>query len=266
LAVEDKLDLAIYAPDGAQQNMLRIVVRGRPTVRVRELALVVPRADQEHITHDDPAAVRAPAGLEHQRARQVTAGRRHHHLSGPEPEAPRATIQDGAKDTGRVHARQTHPLEVAAGGDQRRHLAVGEKRVVGDGWEGRDAHQVLDGGFSRTRGQAALPGPDRPTIRAGTRTRAEVRGCVVPFGPVASCQANPLLSRPLQAGYQARSGSAGPCSGAHPALAGLVPALEAHYVPLQHVVWAACRPGARPLAALAWALVQLGLPDPAEAG
>ena len=59
---------------------------------------------------------------------------------------------------------------------------------------------------------------------------------------------------------------AGPCSGAHPALAGLVPALEAHYVPLQHVVWAACRPGARPLAALAWALVQLGLPDPAEAG
>jgi hypothetical protein len=49
------------------------------------------------------------------------------------------------------------------------------------------------------------------------------------------------------------------------AQAGLVPALEAHYAAQRRTTrWAIARPGRRPLAALARALVELGLPEPAE--
>ena len=37
-------------------------------MRVRQLLLVVPRPDQEHVAHDDPTGRGPPAGLQHHRA------------------------------------------------------------------------------------------------------------------------------------------------------------------------------------------------------
>ena len=77
LAVERHLHLAVHAADQAHQHVVGVVVGRRAAVGVGALVLVVPGADQQHVAHDDPAAARAPARLEHVRAGQVAARRRH---------------------------------------------------------------------------------------------------------------------------------------------------------------------------------------------
>src|SRR5439155_8060079 len=59
--------------------------------------------------------------------------------------APRASVQDGSKNAWRVHPRQAHPLDVATRRDQRGDVAVRQKGIVGDGWEGRgNARQIIE--------------------------------------------------------------------------------------------------------------------------
>ncbi len=132
LADERQLHLAVDAADRAQQHVVGVVVGGHAPVRVRALAVVVPWADQQDVADDDPAAARAPAGLEHHRAGQVAARRRHLHAGRAQPEDARVTVEHRAEDARRVHARETHPLDSAARRHERSGLAVGQERVVGD--------------------------------------------------------------------------------------------------------------------------------------
>src|SRR5262249_61968729 len=54
-----------------------------------------------------------------------------------EAEAADRPVEQGAEDAGGVVAREAHPLDVAARGDERAHLAVGEEGIVGDRREPR---------------------------------------------------------------------------------------------------------------------------------
>ena len=132
----------------------------------RALALVVPRADEQHVADDDPAAARAPAGLQHHRARQVAPGSRHVHVGGAQPEGARVAVEHRAEHAGRVHPRQAHPLDVPAGRHQRRGLAVRQEAVVGD--RGKRA------GPNRTIG-AELRHPTAPRRDAAAGSISNVR-------------------------------------------------------------------------------------------
>src|SRR5205085_3267572 len=76
LAVEAQLDAADDAARGAEQDVLRLVVRRRPAVGARAPLAVVPGPDAHRVAHDQPAGPRAPRGLQDQRPRQVAAPRR----------------------------------------------------------------------------------------------------------------------------------------------------------------------------------------------
>ena len=132
LAVHDGLHLAGHAADGAQQDVLGLVVVGGAAVGERAVVLVVPRTDQQRVAHDDPAGGGAPAGLKDHRPGQVAAVGRHHDVQRCHPERAGAPAQDGAEHARRVKARHAHPVHRAAGGDQRRHLTVAEEPVVTD--------------------------------------------------------------------------------------------------------------------------------------
>ncbi len=132
LARQPDLHLAVDAADHAQQDMVGVVVGRRAAVRAGAVVLVVPRADEQHVAHDDPAPARAPARLQHHRARQVAPAGRHLDARRGEPEVAGVAVQQRAEHAGRVHARQAEPLDAAVGRDERGGLAVGEEAVVGD--------------------------------------------------------------------------------------------------------------------------------------
>ncbi len=137
LAVHDQLDRSIHAAHRAQQDVLGVVVGGRAALGARALILLVPRPDQQHVAHDDPAGAGPPAGLEHVGARQVAARGGHLHVGRPEAEAARVAVQDGAEHAGRVDPRHAQPLDVARRRNQGGRLAVGQEAELGDGREGR---------------------------------------------------------------------------------------------------------------------------------
>ena len=132
LAGQPELDLAVDAADGAQQDVVGVVVRRRARVRVGAVVLVVPRADQQRVAHDHPAALRAPARLEHHRPRQVAPARGDLDAGRAEPEPAGVAVQQRAEHARRVHPRQAHPLDAAVGRDERGRLAVRQEPVVGD--------------------------------------------------------------------------------------------------------------------------------------
>ena len=76
VALHLDLDRAVDAAHRAQQDVVGVVVRGRAAVRARALVGVVPRADQQHVADDQPAAVGPPRGLEDHRARAGSGARR----------------------------------------------------------------------------------------------------------------------------------------------------------------------------------------------
>ena len=129
LAAHRDLHLADGAADGPQQHVVGVVVGGRAAVRVRAVPLVVPGADQQHVAHDDPAARRVPARLQHERPGQVAAVGGHLDARRAEPERARAAVQDRAEHARRVHPRQAQPLDVPARRDERGRLAVGQEAV-----------------------------------------------------------------------------------------------------------------------------------------
>ena len=149
LTIEGDLHLAVDAPHGAQQDVVGVVIGGRPTVTVRELVLVVPRPDEQDIAHDDPARRCAPAGLEDHGAGQVAPGRRDTHIRGADTKTAGVTIEDGPEHAGRIQTGQAQPLDVSAGRDEGRDLAVGQKAVVGDRGEGR-LPELLAGQMGQT--------------------------------------------------------------------------------------------------------------------
>jgi hypothetical protein len=143
LAVEDHLHLAVDATDRAQQDVLRVVVGGRPVVSRRPLVVVPPRADQQDVTDDHPAGRSSPACLEDHRAGQVAPLRRDTDVRRAEAERSGVAVEDRPEYAGRVHPRQTQPFERAAGGDQRGDLAVAQERVLRDPREGRATIEIV---------------------------------------------------------------------------------------------------------------------------
>src|SRR5262245_42885050 len=132
VAIHDQLDLAVDAADGPQQDVLSLVVRGRTPVPVGSLVLVVPRADQQGIPDDDPAALRRPTRLQDHRPGQIAARSRHSRIRGPEAEAAGVAVEHRPEHAGRVDTGEAQPLHVAARCDQRRGVAVREEGVVRD--------------------------------------------------------------------------------------------------------------------------------------
>ena len=142
VALQLDLDRAVDAAHGAQQDVVGVVVGGGAAVRGRALVGVVPRADQQHVAHDHPAAARAPRGLEDHRPRQVAARRGDHRVGGAEPERAGVTVQQRTEHAGAVIARQAHPLDGATGGDERAGLAVRQEAVIRDRRERRDERGI----------------------------------------------------------------------------------------------------------------------------
>ena len=94
LAVEGELHLAVHAAHHAQQDVRGVVVGRRPALGLRARVLVPPWADEHHVPHDDPAARRAPAGLEHHGAGQVASRGRHVDVGRSEAEAAGIAVED----------------------------------------------------------------------------------------------------------------------------------------------------------------------------
>ena len=130
LAVEQHLHLAVDTSDQPQQHVVGVVVGRCPPVDVRALVLVVPGTDQQHIAHDDPAAARAPARLEHVRPGQIAPRGGHVHIGRGQPKRPRVPIQHRPEHARRVKARQAQPLHVRVGRHQRTGLAIRQEAVL----------------------------------------------------------------------------------------------------------------------------------------
>ncbi len=137
LAIHDQLDRSVHAAHRAQQDVLGVVVGGRAALGARPLLLLVPRADQQHVAHDDPAGAGPPACLQHVGAGQVAPRGGHLHVGRPEAEATGVAVQDGAEHAGRVDPRHAQPLDVARRRNQSGRLAIGQEAELGDGREGR---------------------------------------------------------------------------------------------------------------------------------
>ena len=193
LAVERQLHLAVHAANLAQQDVLGVIVRWRAMVRSRAFIGVRPRPDEEHVPDDDPAGWRAPARLEDVRARKVAASRWNGGVGGPEAKAAGIAIEDGPEHARRVHARDAHPLDIAAGRHERRRLAVGQEGVVGDRRIARArpsvaAHEVIGGARieAGARGLVAvvpvvhLAHVRRRASDAGRQSRTAAQGVPVP--------------------------------------------------------------------------------------
>ena len=142
IALELDLDAAVDAAHGPQQHVVGVVVRGRAPVGGRALLGVVPRADQQHVADDHPAAVGAPRRLEDHRAGQVAARRGDHRVGGAEPERARVAIQQRAEHAGAVIAREAHPFDGAARSHERARLAVRQEAVVRDRRKRRDERGI----------------------------------------------------------------------------------------------------------------------------
>jgi hypothetical protein len=146
LALHVHLHRAVHAADHPQQHVVGVVVRRGAAVGGRAVLGVVPRPDEQDVADDDPARPGAPRRLEDHRARQVPATRGHRDVGGGQTEGACRPVQERAEDRRAVHARQAHPLDVAAGRHERGDLAVREERVLGDGREGRAAERHVGGG------------------------------------------------------------------------------------------------------------------------
>ena len=170
-------------------------------MRVRALVLVVPGADQQHVAHDDPAAARAPARLEHHRARQVAAVGRHLDVGRAEAEQAGVAVEDRAE-----HARASR----SAAGRATRRCRSAPRARRSRSRTGRRTRRSAGTGSSRRRR------PGRPA--GGSARRPSARGSVGRSHPASSKQprrgagrARPAASPARAArGWPGASGSGGP--------------------------------------------------------
>ncbi len=132
VAGHGEVDRTTHAPDRAQQAVLGVVVGRRAPVGLRTLRQVVPGTHAQGVAHDQPARAGLPGRLDHEAARQVAAGRRHHLVVGTDPERPGAAVEQRTEDGRRVGPRHAHPLDRPARGDQAGRFAVREERIIGD--------------------------------------------------------------------------------------------------------------------------------------
>ena len=138
--------LTLHAGDGADEQVVGLVVGRRARVARLGLLVLHPVADRERVVDDRPAAARHPGRLEHERARHVAAADRMALSVRPETKAARTAIEQHAEHRRRVEARHAHPLDRPVGRHQRPGVAVRQERVLGDGGEGRAARAPVGQG------------------------------------------------------------------------------------------------------------------------
>ncbi len=140
--------------------MVGVVVRGGAAVRRGALVGVVPRADEQHVADDQPAAVGAPRGLEDHRAGQVAPRGGDHRVRRAEPERAGVAVQQRAEHARAVVAGQAHPLDRAVTAPRAR-----TSRSPRGSRSPRSAGRARRAGGSRC--PATLPPDAREFARAG---------------------------------------------------------------------------------------------------
>ena len=213
LAHEIDLDGALQAADRAHQEVIGVVVGGRPGVR-RDLVLGLPWTHRQRVADQDPARRRLPRRREDVRAGLVDPRGRVVDPEGPEPEVARLTVEQGAEHAGRVEAGDAQPVDRAVGRDQGAGVAVGQERVVGDGRERGGCRRALGGlvvhdathGLCQPPYSAVSPsasaGPQEPGGYAWTGGGASSNGCMTrQVSSTPSCRVKRVLS-PTQSSVQ----------------------------------------------------------------
>src|ERR1700682_1028064 len=136
------------------------MVGRRPRVGPRPALAVVPGSNAKRVADDEPAGPRPPRRLQDQRARQVAPAGRHLNPRRTQPEASGAAVERGSEHARGVRSGQAPPLDTAARSDQAVDLAVGEERMLGDGWK-----RAVD---ARLRDRPDV-GQERLTVTVGCR-------------------------------------------------------------------------------------------------
>ena len=162
--------------------MVGVVVGGRARVGVRAVVLVVPRPDQEHVAHDDPAARRCPSSS---RARSCPAG------SGARPAPRRPPARAGSRRRRGPASRRTRSASRTAAGTATRRSRSAPRARTSRSRRGRRSRRSAGTGCAVTprsgahslTGAPPRRGPAAPARRlprasparsgrAGRRTRA----------------------------------------------------------------------------------------------
>ncbi len=174
LAVHLDVDAAVDAAELAHQHVFGHDVGRRTAIGPMPL-VVAPRPDDQRVAHHEPAGARVPRRLQDVRPRDVAAPRRREQLGRSQPERAGAPIEDRAEHARGVRPRHAQPLDVAARGDERRDLSVGDEPVVRDRRE--------------RAGAAGTPAWTRRRAPAGSRGRCPRRESIDGRDSVASIRA-----------------------------------------------------------------------------
>jgi hypothetical protein len=116
------LHVAALAAQAAQQRVRRLAA---------QVVAALVRAAGQQVRQHNHARVRLEAGLQHQRPVDVAARRRRLADRSDRPVAA-LVVQQPGEDRRRVEAREAEPVDRASTAHQRRRVAVGEQRVIGD--------------------------------------------------------------------------------------------------------------------------------------
>jgi hypothetical protein len=115
-------DRALHADHEAQQ-----LVRHRPA----EVVLAVAGRERQRVEQAHPAAIGREGRLGDERPGHVAPADRRR-LGRPDRPVPGVGPEEPREHRGAVEARQAQPVDRAVARDERRPVAVGEQRVVGD--------------------------------------------------------------------------------------------------------------------------------------
>ena len=141
-ADEFDLDPAFEAEDRSHEQMVGVVVCGRPGVRC-DLVLVIPGADRQRVADKNPAGRRFPGRDQDVRARLVDPRCRVVDPEGPEAKTSGLPVEQAAEHARRVEAGHAEPVDRSIRGHERAGVAVGQERVIGDRRERRGCGRTL---------------------------------------------------------------------------------------------------------------------------
>src|SRR5215469_18786135 len=142
LADELDLHLAFKAEDRSHEQMVSVVIGGRPGVRC-DLVLVIPGADRQRVADENPAGRRLPGRGQNVCARLVDSRRGMVDPEGPEPKPSGLPVEQAAEYARGVEAGHAEPVDCPIGSHKRAGVAVREERIIGDRRERRGCSRTL---------------------------------------------------------------------------------------------------------------------------
>ena len=169
LAVHLELDVAVHAPDRAEQDVFGLVIARRPLVLDRPLRVVVPGADEERVPDHQPSGPGLPRRLQDERPGDVAPAGGDGDVGRAEPEVAGRAVEHRPEHRGAVRPREAEPLHAPARRDERLDLPVRQERVLGDRRERaplREPHRAFGDGHPAIVARAARP--------AGRGTRGSI--------------------------------------------------------------------------------------------